>query len=401
MKIFDRSKYRLAGLPRLAGLSRLGLAACLLLLAGCAGSRATPPDLALVDPGATAETKALYANLKRLASGAVLFGHQDDLAYGVTWKREKGRSDVKDVVGAYPAVFGWELGDLELGHEANLDGVNFKDMKGWIKEGYKAGSVVTIAWHLNNPVSGGNAWDTTRAVHTLLLGGANHATYKRWLDTFADFVGDLEVGAFRWLGLGTPIPVIFRPFHEHTGGWFWWGKGHASPDEYKQLWRFTVDYLRDEKGLHNLLYAYSPDHFTSEAEYLERYPGDAYVDIFGYDDYGSLRTDEGVARLTENLRTVVELAEARGKIAALTETGLEGVPDEDWWTNRLLAAIEGDPVARRIVYALVWRNANEADKPGHHYAPYTGHPSAPNFVRFYEHPFVLFADELPDLYRYR
>ena len=57
------------------------------------------------------------------------------------------------------------------------------------------------------------------------------------------------------------------------------------------------------------------------------------------------------------------------------------------------------PLRRRIVYALVWRNANEAIKPGHHYGPYPGHPSAPDFVRFYQEPFVLFEDELPDLYR--
>jgi len=369
------------------------------MASGCA-STAHLPDVNLVDANADAQTQALYANLKRLAPEAVLFGHQDDLAYGVKWKREPGRSDVKDVAGAYPAVFGWELADLELGHEYNIDGVNFEDMKRWIKEGYTAGGVITIAWHLNNPVSGGNAWDTTSAVHTILPGGDNHETYKTWLDTFADFVEDLKVKS-GFLGLGSnSIPIIFRPFHEHTGGWFWWGRGHVSPDDYKALWRFTVEYLRDEKGLHNLLYAYSPDHFTSQEEYLERYPGNDYVDIFGYDDYGSLHSDDSIGRLTDNLRKVVQMAEERDKFAALTETGLEGIPDEDWWTNRLLAAIERDPVARRIAYALVWRNANEADRPGHHYGPYAGHGSAPDFVRFYEHPFVLFADGLPNLYRW-
>ena len=143
------------------------------MVSGCA-STTRLPDVNLVDAQADAQTQALYANLKRLAPEAVLFGHQDDLAYGVKWKREPGRSDVKDVAGSYPAVFGWELADLELGHADNIDGVNFEDMKRWIKEGYEIGGVITIAWHLNNPASGGNAWDTTRAVHTILPGGDHH-----------------------------------------------------------------------------------------------------------------------------------------------------------------------------------------------------------------------------------
>ncbi len=81
-------------------------------------------------------------------------------------------------------------------------------------------------------------------------------------------------------GLGPAIsenalPIIFRPFHG----------ANVTVDEYVQLWRFTVDYLRDEKGLHNLLFAYSTDVFTDEEDYLELYPGHEYVDVLGYDDY--------------------------------------------------------------------------------------------------------------------
>ena len=56
------------------------------------------------DKNATKETIHLYRNLKRIINKGILFGHQDDLAYGVTWKYEKGRSDVKDVAGDYPAT---------------------------------------------------------------------------------------------------------------------------------------------------------------------------------------------------------------------------------------------------------------------------------------------------------
>ena len=365
----------------------------LLAAAACAGRGPSIPENALPsDPEATRETQALYANLKRLAPDYVLFGHQDALAYGVKWKVEEGRSDVKDVAGSDPAVFGWELGDLERGTAENLDGVDFENMKRWIKRGYDEGGVITISWHMNNPVSGGNAWDTTRAVYAILPGGEKHELYKTWLDAFAEFDGDLQTVG------GRPIPVIFRPFHEHTGSWFWWGGANVTAPEYIELWRFTVDYLRNEKGLHNLLWAYSADVFRDKEHYLEHYPGDEYVDVLGDDDYRALSTDEGVPLMTARLHELVEMAEDSGKLPALTETGLEGIPDPNWWTGRLLKAITADSLSRRISYALVWRNANEADIPGHHFAPYAGHPSAADFVQFAADPFVVMVDELPDLY---
>ena len=63
-----------------------------------------------IDRLATKETVNLYRNLKKLLDKGILFGHQDDLAYGVGWQYEEGRSDIKDVTGDYPAVYGWELG---------------------------------------------------------------------------------------------------------------------------------------------------------------------------------------------------------------------------------------------------------------------------------------------------
>lgn len=366
----------------------------ILLTTGCArGQIAATNGDGPIDADATPETQALFVNLKQLAREHILFGHQDDLAYGVNWRAEVGRSDVRETVGSYPAVYGWELGDLELGREQNLDGVNFADMRRWIIEGYRRGGVITIGWHMNNPASGGNAWDTTRAIHTVLPGGAQHETLTQWLDRFVAFNDALTREA------GGPVPIIFRPYHEMTGSWFWWGRDHVTPEEYTQLWRFTVDYLR-EAGVHNLLYAYSTDVFRGEEQYLEHYPGDAYVDVLGVDDYQALRSDEGVEVLASRLRRVVEMAEARGKIPALTETGLEAIPDEDYWTDRLLAAFKADTVAQRIAYVLVWRNANaEHDRANHYYAPYPGHPSAKSFVEMREDPLILFEDDLPDLYR--
>ncbi len=359
---------------------------------GVAGARS--PRGGPVDAQATPETRALFANLRVLARDHVMFGHQDDLAYGVTWNAENGRSDVKESAGAYPAVYGWDASGIERGSPVDIDRVRFDDERRWIAEGYARGGVITLSWHLNNPVSGGNAWDTTRAVASVLPGGARHALYREWLDRLAAFVAGLRGPG------GEPIPVVFRPYHEMTGSWFWWGGRNATPEEYKALWRLTVSYLRDTAGVHNLLYAYSTDVFDSKAQYLEHYPGDEWVDLLGYDDYHAVKTAETRPVLVRRLRDIVELAEARGKIAAMTETGVLSVPDSTWWTGTLLGALESDPVARRIAWVLVWRNATTSPGgPVHFYAPYAGQASAPDFKRFHDDPLILFEDELPDLYR--
>jgi Glycosyl hydrolase family 26 len=88
---------------------------------------------------ATKETKALYLNLQQVLGKGVLFGHQDDLAYGIGWSYVAGNSDVKKVTGDYPALYGWELGNIELGHAKNLDSVPFAEMKKFILQGYKQG----------------------------------------------------------------------------------------------------------------------------------------------------------------------------------------------------------------------------------------------------------------------
>lgn len=408
---------------------------------------------ALVDPDASDETRALFHNLDRLSGKATLFGHHDALAYGVQWTREEGRasdtltSDVEMVTGAYPAVYGWDVSRVVDWNEER-DPEVLERHREWILEGYDRGGVITMCWHMDNPVSGGNSWDTTRAVAKILPDSSHHGVYRQKLDRFATFAERLDAGFWSWLGLGHEVPIIFRPFHEMNGDWFWWGR--ASPDDYKALWRFTVEYLRDEKGLDNLLYAYAPDLFDSRSEYLAHYPGDEYVDVLGYDDYRTLtqynrlarvdtvagtapEADTVIARsgvdstgtgtgradsvgldsvyvrpeqvdsiavtdMAQNLRVVVEEAERRDKVAAMTEGGLEALPDSTWWTNRVLPALTYDEWTRRLAYFSVWRNAPHSQIEDHFFAPYPGHASAPDFRRFYQHPLIRFESELPDLY---
>src|ERR1700733_14917618 len=129
-----------------------------------------------VDKNASKETINFYHNLKTLQSRGFLFGHQDDLAYGVGWKYIPGRSDIKDVTGDYPALYGWELGRLELDHPVNIDSVPFDKMRQFIQEAYQRGGVITLSWHLNNPLTGGTAWrPAPGTVASILPGGGTNA----------------------------------------------------------------------------------------------------------------------------------------------------------------------------------------------------------------------------------
>ena len=70
-----------------------------------------------IDKQASQETINLFNNLKEISRDHILFGHQDDPAYGIGWAYEAGKSDCKITTGSYPAVYGWELGGLELGQD--------------------------------------------------------------------------------------------------------------------------------------------------------------------------------------------------------------------------------------------------------------------------------------------
>ena len=335
-----------------------------------------------IDNKATPETVHLYRHLKSLPGKGFLFGHQDDLAYGVGWKYIPGRSDVRDVTGDYPGLYGWELGRIELDHAVNIDSVPFDKMREFIRLAYQRGGVITISWHLNNPLTGGTAWQpATGTVASILPGGEKNLLYKSWLDKIAVFLQSLKGDH------GEYIPVILRLFHELNGSWFWWGAGHCTPDELRRLWQFTVTYLRDEKQLHHLLYAYNTDNFSTAGAWLERYPGDEWVDIAGFDTYQRKSDAEFAAALDRMLTMLEAIAGQRGKIPALTEFGSNGLPESNWWTGTLLPVLE----RHRLAYIMAWRNAGE--EPGGHreyYVPFAGEASAPDFVRFHASPRVLF-----------
>lgn len=339
----------------------------------------------LVDSLATKETVLLFRNLKTISEKKIIFGHQNTTQYGVFWRGDSARSDVKDVTGSFPGVYGWDFEAIPRSDRAKRRDV----LPRLVKDAYARGGINTFSWHHRNPVTGNSFYDTTIAVRYVLPGGAYHEKYLRVLDSLAEyssqFVGDD----------GNPIPIIFRPYHELDGSWFWWGKHFCTPEEFVALWRMTVEYLRFSKGIRNYLYAFSTDRwFESEAEYLERYPGDAYVDIVGMDDYHDFTLKgDSVELVTRKLRIISNVARKRGKIAAFTETGSLYVRDSTWWTGRLYRAMDDDSV--RIAYVMLWRNPG----PRQYFTPHKGHASALDFIEFRHKKRMLFQEDFPNVYK--
>ncbi len=365
----------------------------LCILISCIEYSASAQKYQPVDRSATAETKALFENLRTLAKKHTLFGHQHATEYGHGWQGDSDRSDVKSVTGSHPAVIGVDIMGMTVGSPEQQQKVK-DDLRQNVAATYDRGGVTTVAWHFSNPVSeGGFYWKDSvslPAVRYIIPGGEAHGRYREILKQVGDWANSVKGSD------GKTVPMIFRPYHEFDGDWFWWGRSHSTVEEFKALWKFTVSYLRDSLGVHTFLYAFSPDNrFQNEETFLERYPGNEWVDMVGMDNYGDMGRDgyrPDVA--AKKLKIVSDFAKKAGKLAAFTETGLESIPNEKWWTETLLKVMRNSDM--ELAYVLVWRN--DVRSPTHYYAPYPGHSSVPDFIKFYNDPYTLFENDLKGIY---
>ena len=350
------------------------------------------------DKKATKETVNLFRSLFKLQNKGVMYGHQDDLMYGSTWWYEKDRSDTRDFTGDYPAVAGFELGHLELGDNRSLDSVSFVQIAEQIKAHYRRGGVITISWHLNNPLTMqvrdtlsrrqyGTAWDVSskEVVASILPGGKNNELFNIWLERLASFFKRLKDDD------GTPIPFIFRPYHEHSGSFFWWGTNICTDEDYTALWRYTVSFLRDKKNIHNILYAYNTDRVTSLEQYMKGYPGDDVIDMLSIDMYD--RGEQFGGELDNALAFVTKEAILRNKLTALSETG-ERKGMNNWWTAVILPVVSKYPVG----YVLTWRDTYKT-KITVSGSPFQSYQD--DFRKFYDSPHTLFLKEIKEANIYK
>lgn len=357
----------------------------------------------MVDPNATPETVALFYNLKKLAKTKFAIGQQD--AFNSFYNNGSStESDIKKTTGFDPAVLSSDFMFI-------TDKNNTGQANNWfyqqeviitddVKEAYAKGMINTFSWHIREPNKEDSFYvsDMTDAVKatafkSFLPGGTNHAWYKTKLDKIASVILNLKGSK------GELIPIIFRPFHEFDGSWFWWGANFCTAEEYKTAYQFTVQYLRDTKGVHNILYAFSPDNsYSTSANYLSRYPGDAYVDVLGMDNYGDFAAGQaqtGSDRANAKLKMISDLAITKVKIAALTETGYQVTasvsPVANWFSTYLYSALTANNI--QISYVVFWTNHQDG-----YYVPTPTASNASDFKTFATKSKSTLVNTLPKMY---
>lgn len=348
-----------------------------------------PTVLSLADANATSETKALYSQLWAIQGKAWMFGHHDDLMYGRNWYGVDGGSDTKDVCGDYPAVYSLDFAQIMDDRRESSAESNALRRK-CIIQAYDRGMVVTACAHLNNPLTGKDSWDNSSkdVVKQILEDGSEvNRKFTGWLDNLSEFANGLKGSN------GKTIPVIFRPFHEHTQTWSWWGKSCTTEAEFVALWQFTVSYLRDKKGVHNFIYAISPqmDSAKQSEDFIFRWPGDEWVDFIGMDCYQGINNSV----FLNNLKVMQKVSQAKKKPCGVTETGVEGFKVKDYWITNIAAPMAG----RKVSLLVTWRNKYDPEGSGNHYfSVFPGHISTDSFVAMYNRKDTAFCRDLPDMY---
>lgn len=235
-----------------------------LLLAAAISASALEP----ANPNTNPQARALLGYLDKLGaqkSKRLLSGQFTDFGQG----RGLGLLEqIHEKTGHWPALMGVDYADFAHG-SLTWAAPNAAAIAYW-----KAGGLVTVSAHLFNPANpkGGGLRDQGVELEPLLHPGT--ATYTNWmkeLDMLATGLAELKASG---------VVVLWRPFHEMNGGWFWWGA--KNPESFIRLWRQMFDYFTQAKGLDNLLWVYAPNHGERTAAY---YPGDQYVDLVGLDAY--------------------------------------------------------------------------------------------------------------------
>ena len=326
--------------------------------------------------------ETLLERIENLQQKGYMYGHQDDPFYGLTWEWDADRSDVLATVGDYPAVMGFDLGGIEMGDAKNLDSVPFNRIREELIAHNDRGGIVTISWHPRNPLTGGTAWDVDndKVVESILPEGPEHEKFQFWMQRVGDFIATLKDKD------GNPVPIIFRPWHENNGSWFWWGQKLCTDEQFHALWDMLQDYM-NERGFDNLLWSYSPnlDGQWTEERFMQRYPGNDRVALIGIDAYQWGTEEDFVKGLTADLDFISAFAQKNNKPFALTECGYKNIPDSTWWTRVLKPLMD----KYKLSYFLTWRNAKHE-----YFAPDPNQQSADDFRKLYQADNTLFLKDI-------
>ena len=301
----------------------------------------TAYDMQLTNENATKEARALYAFIAQIYGNGVISGQQES-----TWV---GGDDyefnyIHQTTGKYPAIRGLDfMGD-------DFNGVVSRAKK-WAKKG----GIVSICWHCSSAFD--QSYDACKADEltayrweaVLTNGTPENAAVVAGMDKAGRALKQLQ---------DEGIPVLWRPFHEFDGAWFWWGKGGS--EYFKRLWRLMYNHYTYDLGLNNLIWVLGYCHNGTDygVNLADWYPGSRYCDVVGADSY-EVSQNGGEGRLFNPVYKIV----GESKPITLHETGLIPTPQqfkdvkwvwfltwhttwltEDNWTERLSEVYNSDYV---------------------------------------------------------
>lgn len=252
-------------------------------------------DQATADPNATAKTKATLnwlSNLGVRSDNKVVIGQYVTRQLNNTDGRTPAQAwdyyyeGLHAVTGKYVGMAGLDFSTrAKSQHTGSNNTPSDSNWRKFAMDHHNNGGLLRLMWHSGNPWNDASAWSSIPSGSTMsdiiTPGNAAYTTWMAWLSAIADVMQYYE---------DNDVTVIWGPLHEANGNWFWWGGLRTTPASYIDVWRHMYDYFTTTRGLHNILWMYSPGNLSSATSAVDRYPGNAYVDVIGPDKYDNTYT---------------------------------------------------------------------------------------------------------------
>lgn len=286
---------------------------------------------------------ALLKGIPDRANGRLLCGQQTGHGEYVGWGMKEWVAGTARATAQWPAIVG---ADYAYG-AGRKDDPDLRPINRELIQYWKDGGLVALSWHARNPVTRGTAFDNSVEVNLQKLIDSETpegAHWKKELRRIADSLEGLKRAG---------VVVLWRPFHEMNGRWFWWGnRPERNPPGRKEafvaLWKHMHEYFTQERKLDNLLWVYcgSDGAHSAFKQHPERsmtyyYPGDDFCDIAALDHYSN---DTKIAGYEDLIRT--------GKPVAIAETGPAEKDSKPLDLTRFLEVIKNK--YPRFVYCHFW-----------------------------------------------
>ena len=236
-----------------------------------------------VNKNATPNARRLLQYLSSVGGSGIITGqHTQTVAM-----EEIGK--IRKITGKEPALRGFELLAYspnicyETGDEACRTEID--ENRGTLAQALafgRSGGILTFTWNCFSPLGGRDKSFYSRNTdfdpeRILRDGTPEREAFYHDLDRMAECLKPF---------LAEDIPVLWRPFHESEGDWFWWGR--RGPSVAAKLFRMQYEYFVGECGLHNLIWVWN-------CPLAEGYPGDDVVDILSSDHYVEKRDENGLS----------------------------------------------------------------------------------------------------------